>query len=241
MINTIISGVIATALLISPISSPQKSPQSTSLTRVLPAGDFTVHTVQPGEYLMAIAKDTYGSEDYWTNIWNDNPWIADGATLEKNWVIKIRKTKTESPEELKPEIAARINQNSGDTISVQPDSGIVQAVAVATPNNTISSLPTITLPTVVAGNIPQTLTDAQITTLGSCEAGMNPAKNTGNGYYGAFQFSYGTWKSMNTGYERADLAPIEVQKEAVQRLVQRSNVFTQFPACARKMQTSGLI
>jgi len=29
----------------------------------------------------------------------------------------------------------------------------------------------------------------------SCEAGMNPATNTGNGFYGAFQFMVGTWHS----------------------------------------------
>lgn len=85
------------------------------------------------------------------------------------------------------------------------------------------------------------LSEEQITFLGTCEAGMNPARNSGNGYYGAFQFSYGTWKSMNTGYERADMAPIEVQKDAVQRLLQRSSIYTQFPGCARKMHAQGLI
>ncbi len=89
--------------------------------------------------------------------------------------------------------------------------------------------------------IPRVLTEDQVTFLGTCEAGMDPAKNTGNGYYGAFQFSHGTWRSMNTGYERADLAPIEVQKDAVQRLVQRSSIFTQFPACANRMRSIGMI
>jgi hypothetical protein len=85
------------------------------------------------------------------------------------------------------------------------------------------------------------LSEAAIDALGNCEAGMNPARNSGNGYYGAFQFSYGTWKSMNTGYERADLAPIDVQKAAVRQLLQRSSVYNQFPGCARKMHGSGLI
>jgi hypothetical protein len=70
---------------------------------------------------------------------------------------------------------------------------------------------------------------------------MNPARNSGNGYYGAFQFSYGTWKSLNTGYERADLAPIEVQKAAVKQLLQRSSIHAQFPGCASKMRNAGLI
>lgn len=85
------------------------------------------------------------------------------------------------------------------------------------------------------------LSEEQITFLGTCEAGMNPARNSGNGYYGAFQFSYGTWKSMGTGYERADMAPLEVQKDAVQRLLQRSSIYTQFPGCSRKMHAQGII
>lgn len=35
----------------------------------------------------------------------------------------------------------------------------------------------------------------------TCEAHMNPATNTGNGFYGAFQFMVGTWHSAGgTGY-----------------------------------------
>lgn len=93
----------------------------------------------------------------------------------------------------------------------------------------------------VVNEIPKTLSDEAINFLGNCESGMNPTTNTGNGYYGAFQFSYGTWQSMGTEYERADLAPLEVQIDAVQRLVARSNIYGQFPACAQRMQSLGLI
>jgi hypothetical protein len=94
---------------------------------------------------------------------------------------------------------------------------------------------------VVASNTASSISDAAITYLGNCEAGMNPARNSGNGYYGAFQFSYGTWKNLNTGYDRADLAPIEVQETAVKQLLLRSSIYGQFPACAQKMHAAGLI
>lgn len=119
-----------------------------------------------------------------------------------------------------------------------------EPTAVPTVLPTATPTPEALKPTQVAvdlSNSPQSLTPEQITFLGNCEAGMDPTKNTGNGYYGAFQFSYGTWQSMNTGYERADLAPLEVQIDAVQRLLQRSSIYTQFPACARKMQSLGMI
>lgn len=87
----------------------------------------------------------------------------------------------------------------------------------------------------------KSISDEQLEYLGHCESGMTAARNSGNGYYGAFQFSYGTWKSMNTGYERADMAPLDVQKDAVQRLLKRSSIYTQFPGCSRKMHAAGLI
>ena len=58
--------------------------------------------------------------------------------------------------------------------------------------------------------------------IAEAESGANPATNTGNGYYGEFQFSQGTWDSlmsqMGLSYSRADLAPSSVQYAAAQRL-----------------------
>ncbi len=85
------------------------------------------------------------------------------------------------------------------------------------------------------------LSTAQINFLGNCESGMTATRNSGNGFYGAFQFTIGTWNSMSTGYARADLAPLDVQIDAVQRLLSRSSIFSQFPGCARQMQAQGLI
>lgn len=70
--------------------------------------------------------------------------------------------------------------------------------------------------------------------LAQCESGGDPTKNTGNGYYGMYQFSSGTWNSMGTGYARADLAPASVQTAAAQKLQARSG-WGQWPACARKL------
>jgi outer membrane biosynthesis protein TonB len=85
------------------------------------------------------------------------------------------------------------------------------------------------------------ISEEALTYLGNCESGMDPARNSDNDYYGAFQFSYNSWKNLNTGYERADLAPLEVQKAAVRQLLQKSSIYTQFPACANKMHNAGLI
>src|SRR5207342_3608298 len=45
-----------------------------------------------------------------------------------------------------------------------------------------------------------------------CEAGGDYARNSGNGYYGAYQYSLSTWANFK-GYARPDLAPPAVQDE----------------------------
>lgn len=67
-----------------------------------------------------------------------------------------------------------------------------------------------------------------------CESGGDYSKNTGNGYYGAYQFSAPTWQSMGTGYDYAHQAPPNVQDAAAQALQARSG-WGQWPACARKL------
>jgi hypothetical protein len=53
------------------------------------------------------------------------------------------------------------------------------------------------------------------------ESGGNYATNTGNGYYGAYQFSESTWLGVGgTGYPNQ--APPAVQDAMAQRLQQRS-------------------
>jgi len=135
---------------------------------------------------------------------------------------------------------AQLNQMQSNVANSMVESPIVSPTITSVP--TIVQQPTIiAVPTVVVSNAASPISDTAITYLGNCEAGMNPTRNSGNGYYGAFQFSYGTWKSLNTGYERADLAPIEVQEGAVKQLLQRSSIYNQFPECARKMHENGLI
>lgn len=68
--------------------------------------------------------------------------------------------------------------------------------------------------------------------LRDCEAHGNYQINTGNGYYGAYQFSQSTWNSMNTGYAFAHEAPPEVQDDAAKRLQARSG-WGQWPVCSK--------
>ncbi|MFF2622056.1 transglycosylase family protein [Oerskovia jenensis] len=69
--------------------------------------------------------------------------------------------------------------------------------------------------------------------LAKCESGGNPATNTGNGYYGLYQFSAGTWKSMG-GSGLPSQASAEEQTMRAQMLQARSG-WGQWPACSKKL------
>lgn len=69
--------------------------------------------------------------------------------------------------------------------------------------------------------------------LRQCESSDNYADNTGNGYYGAYQFSLSTWQSLGYSGLPSDAAPA-VQDEAAQRL-QARNGWNQWPQCSRRL------
>ena len=72
--------------------------------------------------------------------------------------------------------------------------------------------------------------------LRECESGNNYQANTGNGFYGAYQFSGSTW--ANLGYPgRPDLEPAGMQDEAAQRLQAQSG-WGQWPACSAALGLS---
>ena len=69
--------------------------------------------------------------------------------------------------------------------------------------------------------------------LRNCEAGGRYKANSGNGYYGAYQFSAGTWRSLGfSGLPHQ--APPEVQDQAARKLQARSG-WGQWPACSRRI------
>lgn len=71
--------------------------------------------------------------------------------------------------------------------------------------------------------------------LRECETGANYQTNTGNGYYGAYQFSAATWFSITPYPSLPHEAPSTVQDDAALRLAYRSGFHSQFPGCSSKI------
>ena len=69
--------------------------------------------------------------------------------------------------------------------------------------------------------------------LRQCESGGRYGINTGNGFYGAYQFVPRTWRTL--GYPGLPHeAPPEMQDEAARRLQARSG-WGQWPVCSRRI------
>jgi resuscitation-promoting factor RpfB len=100
-----------------------------------------------------------------------------------------------------------------------------------------SATPTLTLPTPTP---PATKAAGGSTSGGvwaslrQCESGGNYKDDTGNGYYGAYQFALGTWHGLGFAGLPSN-ASAAVQDEAAQKLQARSG-WGQWPACSRKLR-----
>ncbi len=66
-----------------------------------------------------------------------------------------------------------------------------------------------------------------------CESGMNPLAYNPAGYYGAFQFSLGTWAGVGYAGDPRDY-PYAVQKQAA-ALLQAKSGWGAWPHCASKL------
>lgn len=69
--------------------------------------------------------------------------------------------------------------------------------------------------------------------LRQCESSDNYSDNTGNGYYGAYQFTLGSWEALGYSGLPSQAAP-SVQDQAAQRL-QAARGWTPWPTCARRL------
>ena len=61
---------------------------------------FKNYQVESGDTFNSIAKKQYGSEAYWTTLWNDNPDIDNPAQIHAGDMLKLRLDKPSSPDAL---------------------------------------------------------------------------------------------------------------------------------------------
>jgi len=69
--------------------------------------------------------------------------------------------------------------------------------------------------------------------LAECESGGDPTTNTGNGYYGLYQFSLSTWEAMGGSGLPSDASAAEQTMRA--QALQEQSGWGQWPACAASL------
>jgi hypothetical protein len=73
--------------------------------------------------------------------------------------------------------------------------------------------------------------------LRGCESGGNYSTNTGNGYYGAYQFDLRTWQGLGYSGRPSDAAPATQDQAA--RTLQSARGWSPWPSCARRLGLYG--
>ena len=83
--------------------------------------------------------------------------------------------------------------------------------------------------------VPKLATTAGVwSALRRCESGGDYSENTGNGYYGAYQFSLATWRGLGLAGLPSQASPA-TQDQAAERLQARSG-WGQWPVCSRHLR-----
>lgn len=72
--------------------------------------------------------------------------------------------------------------------------------------------------------------DSGLAVIRNCESHGQYATNTGNGYYGAYQYDVSTWNGYG-GYRTANLAPPSLQDQRARQ--DYPNRHQKWPACSR--------
>lgn len=92
---------------------------------------------------------------------------------------------------------------------------------------------TSTTPTPILRTGDGTIPESAWAALRKCESNGNYAINTGNGYYGAYQFAAGTWRKLGYSGLPHEASPA-TQDEAARKL-QAEQGWGPWPACTRKL------
>lgn len=173
---------LALALGVTALSAGTASADSVDPAKQNPSPSPKVHEVASGDSLSTIAASE--SLDSWRPLWNANADISNPDMIYPGQKITVPITTT-------------VDRPLPVGVSEQQPQAQVQAVrptAIVRP----------AAPVYAAGS------PGLFERIRMRESGGNYAINTGNGYYGAYQYDLRTWNNYG-GYARADLAPSSVQ------------------------------
>jgi peptidoglycan hydrolase CwlO-like protein len=142
------------------------------------------------------------------------PSASTAATPDLSAVPYIEVPETTTTVEASPDTTTTTTTDPSTTTSTTTPVTVTEAPVVAAPASPVAS-----------GSTP-----ADFAALAQCESSGNYSENTGNGFYGAYQFSQATWTGLGFPGE-PDQEPAAMQDEAAEELEARSG-WAQWPACS---------
>jgi LysM repeat protein len=151
-----------------------------------PTQEPKTHVVAPGDSLSSIA-DKYQLES-WKPLWNVNPEVSNPDVIYAEQKLTVPQGPTE--DRPVPVTAAPVQQQAVQTYQAP------RAQVAAQPANYAAG----------AGGL--------FASIRQKESGGNYAINTGNGYYGAYQFDLGTWQSVGGSGLPSNASPAEQDMRA---------------------------
>ena len=145
-----------------------------------------------------------------------------------------------------PAPPAGAGQQSSYVIDASSTAPVISTTTKAPTKRKVRSMPTTTISTVAPVPEPDTspvaapaaltgsgIADSVWAALRKCESNGDYTINTGNTFYGAYQFAAGTWRKLGYAGLPHEAAPA-VQDEAARKL-QGSSGWGPWPACSRKL------
>jgi Transglycosylase-like domain len=80
-------------------------------------------------------------------------------------------------------------------------------------------------------DLPRSTASAPLQAIAVCESGGNPSTNTGNGFYGKYQFTMATWQSVGGSGSPAAASEAEQDRRAAMLYARAGS--SPWPVCGR--------
>jgi LysM repeat protein len=188
---------IGTAAILSGTALASGGDPSKPAPKPAPQPAPKIYVVQPGDNLSEIAQTE--QLDSWLPLWNANPSLTDPDLIYAGEQLIV----PQGPTTNRPLPADTV---ATPTRTYAPAGGQLSYQSV-TPNAQTANY---------SAGAPGILARVRMR-----ESGGNYADNTGNGYYGAYQFSLGTWESVGGSGLPSNASPAEQDMRAQMLYSQR--------------------
>ncbi len=208
--------ILASIMISSNISTthvqfPQNSSPDFTFTRAIPVNNYVAYNVEKETSFKQLAQIHYGNSEYWTNIWNDNPWIKDPDDLAEVYLIKINIIKPEKSAELNTKLKnkfAELKKAKIGSYSVP----IVQS-AIALNNQPVDYEPVYKAAGDKFGIPWQILYGLHMTETGGRNGYI--MSGYGTGAQGPMQFMPGTWRAYGVDGDGDGISDINNAVDAI--------------------------